>query len=191
VLTVGGVWYGRVTAPVGSTFSGEVGGAGDGSDLLIDLTSARQLSPTAAEAGLGMTLRCAGCRVVISNGRALWTIPAWPVVESIVPNGVAAGAGLRVGDRIASIGGTDVRAMAGASPVAALPATAFAIGFERDGQQLSTVINRRITNQVVINRNVRVRVDRPAGLRARLGSFFVHIGRLIGGEPSPRPAQSP
>jgi hypothetical protein len=75
--------------------------------------------------------------------------------------------------------------------MAALPATAFTIGFERDGQQLSTVINRRIINHVVINRNVRVRVDRPAGMRARLGSFLVYIGRLLGGEPSPRPAQSP
>jgi len=181
LLVAGGAAVGRFTAGTGAAFTGSVVGEPAAGHLLIDLTAARDLGPTGLDAGLGMTLRCDGCEVVILSGAAQWTIPEYPVVQSVVPGGVAEEAGLQPGDRILTVDGQDVRTRAGVTPLNALPVLDFTIGFRRGDQMSSAAINRRITNQVVISEGVRVQPSPPRGLRGKIGDFLVFLGRLIGG----------
>jgi S1-C subfamily serine protease len=74
-------------------------------------------------------------------------IAEYPAVIAVAEAGVAAEAGLEVGDVIRTVNGRDVRSLAGNSILFDLPTLDFVVGYERNGQERSAFMNRRIVDR--------------------------------------------
>lgn len=164
-LFVAGVWYGRMTpmsSPAAAVQQGE-----RSRGVILDFSHSTPLGDDGTDEGLGMTMRCVGCRVVVTDAQPRWAVATYPVVDDVIRGGVADEAGLRAGDRILAVDGRDVRDTTGASPLNALPPLDFTVAYQRGDAAASTLINRRIVVETVTteHRAVTRSVSQPGLLR--------------------------
>jgi len=131
-----------------------------GADPILVFDAPRRLGPTAVDAGLGLTLRCPGCELLLREGETRWSVPSWPTVDRVERGGVAEEAGLRPGDEIRRIAGRDVRSASGTSPLFSPPRGDFTIEYARDGARRSAFMNRRIVDRRIIIRERGIRIVR-------------------------------
>lgn len=128
----------------------------------IDFTKPFRTSGDGLDLSLGMRLRCAACARREADQR--WQVEDYPTVIEVEAGGVAAEAGLRVGDRIESIAGHDLRSRRGGRLLFDPPSGDFSVGYRRDGRLAQGQINRRIIKQriVVVEDRREVRIERGA-----------------------------
>ena len=164
--------------------------AGESRVPIIDFTVPQRVG-NGVDQGLGMTLRCPGCSMIVSGGTPRWAVREWPVVERVVRGGVAWEAGLRAGDEIRRINGRDVRSATGNSPILTPPGGDFEVDAARRGAILSTTINRRIHIQIIHQRQViRIERDDDRGWGSRtLGAFARFWKGLTGADDTGPPAR--
>lgn len=173
------ILIGNAMVAAGDTRSGALRGSAD-ADPIIDFTAPQQLSETAFDAGLGMTLRCPGCAVRARGDETRWAVTSFPIVGYVAPGGVAEEAGLAPGDEIRRIDGRDVRDPDGDSPLFAPPRGDFTIDYVRDGRPGSAFMNRRIVDQRIVIRSQRgVQVERTEGLGNRLLGALAGVWRVL------------
>jgi len=164
-LFVAGVWYGRMTATSSPAAAGQQAELARG--VILDFSHSTPFGDAGSDEGLGMTMRCGGCRVVVTDAQPRWAVATYPVVDAVIRGGVADEAGLRPGDRILAVDGRDVRDTTGASPLNALPPLDFTFAYQRGDAESSTLINRRIVveTNATEHRTVARSVSQPGRLR--------------------------
>lgn len=169
-----GLWTGRALAPAGRVVAerGPVSDATPGGVRRIDLTRPRE-TPLGVDGSLGLVLRCVTCQPVTANGRVRWRTNQPPVVDSVTPGGVADEAGLRAGDVLLDVAGTDIRDEAGLQNLLAYPLRDFALTWQRGSDTLQGVLNLRFTSRRVIHLDPEVVVtDGDKGVGATLGRWW-------------------
>ncbi len=127
---------------------------------VIDLTRPFRTGRTALDMSLGMVLQCGDC--TLRSGEKRWDVEDYPTVSKVVSGGVADEAGLRVGDRVRSIQGRDLRSRRGGQLLFSPPRGDFELGYVRAGRSRTASINRHVVDQrirQVVDRRV-VRIER-------------------------------
>lgn len=124
---------------------------GDGT--MIDFTVPKRTRGTALDMSLGMKVRCADC--VMRRDDRRWLVDTYPVIESVVGDGVADEAGLRAGDTLLEISGRDLRSRRGGELLFSPPRGDFKIRYQRGNEDRTALINRR-----VIDQRIRIQSDR-------------------------------
>jgi membrane-associated protease RseP (regulator of RpoE activity) len=140
----------------------------------IDLTRPRE-TVLGVDASLGLVLRCPTCEPAMSGDQVRWRTIEAPIVDQVLPGSVADEAGLRAGDAIVEVAGTDIRRETGLRRLLDYPLRDFAITWQRGSDIHRGTMNLRIVSRRVTRVAPEVVVaarDEPRGFGATLGKWW-------------------